>query len=327
MITVHCTARSAALAQHILQVYVRSFKEHHTRLHRTPGSFEFFATQAAEVKQRLASAEQQLRDAKDEVGVSSIAAEKQLLENRLTALEKDLIGTRTALAAAQAKIERLLQEHPDLELDSADNASSAPAQEIASMRTELFKLEIQERELLAKLSPTHPKVLAIREQVKEAQAIFARQNLLSEQAIAMSLNVKRSELQKQSAETKQELLRLNESELRIKDLSQQVAALEANFKAYEDKSEKARVDGAMATEQLSDVNVVQAATLNPKPASPKKAIILVLGFLAAAFSAFAVTMIAEFIDDTFQLAEQVEAVLELPVILSVPDFRQPAPAS
>lgn len=78
----------------------------------------------------------------------------------------------------------------------------------------------------------------------------------------------------------------------------------------------------MAHERLSDVNLAQASTFNPKPASPKRAVVYVLGVLAAAFAAFGVTMATEFFDDSFQVPEQVEGYLGLSVVLSIPNSRQ-----
>lgn len=152
------------------------------------GAYEFFAAQSNEVKRQLEQVESEFRDAKNQVGVSSISGEKQLLSERLTALQRELIDTRTAFAAANAKVKALQQQHPEIDLDGLNETTSTPPQEIASMRTELFKLEIEERELVAKFSAAHPRVIAIRNQVKQARDLYERQTLIGERAAALSLS-------------------------------------------------------------------------------------------------------------------------------------------
>ncbi|MBC8350505.1 MAG: GumC family protein [Planctomycetes bacterium] len=321
VINVSCNARSPQLAQLILQSYVQAFKAHHTRLHRTTGSHEFFEAQTAELEKRLAVAESELRDAKNELGVGSIEGEKKLIEGRLTALQSDLIDNRTALASSNAKISSLVERHPDLATSSVEETTDSTTQELSSMRSELFKLEIQERELLTKLAPNHPKVKSFKDQVVQARRLFERQQLIGEKAMVRSLEVEMSELNRQCKDAKQTLLTLNESAIRINKLTQEAVRLRHSFVEYQSKSEQARIDGAMDKKHISDVNIAQAATFNPKHISPKKSILLGLGFIAAMCSAIGIVMLSEYFDDSFQSPEQIESMLEVPVVLSVPNAK------
>ena len=320
VITISSEAGSPELAQQILVAYLRAFKTHHLRLNRTSGSYEFFVEQSTRLKSQLEQAEQDLRDEKNQIGVSSIDGEKRMIENQVTSLERVLQSTRAALAAAEVKVRAVRATYPDVQPGAdlrAGSDSSAAA--IAGMQAELYKLQIRERELTAQYSQKHPRVAAIQEQVRQARHLFAIQRVTSEQARRVSLEAEIGELQAQYTQAKRHLLQLNEDQIRVNSLEQEVEQLAANYRKYRDHLEQARIDGALETDRISNVNIAQAPTHNAKPVGPQRALILTLGVIIASCFGLGITFVSEYFDDSFQTPGEIEQLLGLPVVLCVPN--------
>jgi capsular polysaccharide biosynthesis protein len=82
--------------------------------------------------------------------------------------------------------------------------------------------------------------------------------------------------------------------------------------------EQARIDQALAADQISSVNVLQPATYLAQPVAPKKRLVVALGALIGAVGALAVAVAAEYSNRTIQTEADVERHLALPVFLSLP---------
>jgi uncharacterized protein involved in exopolysaccharide biosynthesis len=322
VITLSCRARTPDLAQAILTAYIDAFTLHHLKLHRTTGSYEFFAAQTKQLEVQLQTAAAELRDAKNKIGVSSIESELKMLEQHLGTLEENTSAARTSLADSRAKVAKLAEKYPDLDAAALIDAgiSTSPAA-VSEMRTELYRLKITEGELLGKYSPIHPAVIAFHDRIDKAQRMLDRQEFVSEVSNAESLDVKIADLQQQYDATKAALLRLNEDSIQIKSLEQRVNLLGANLQKYEESREQARIDEDLETNRISNVSIAQAPTFSPRNAAPKKAMFIVLGAFLAGFGALLVTLASEYFDDTFRRPEQIEEALRLPVLLSIPRSR------
>jgi tyrosine-protein kinase Etk/Wzc len=87
----------------------------------------------------------------------------------------------------------------------------------------------------------------------------------------------------------------------------------------------------MGREQLTNVKIAQAATLDHKPAWPNKLLFLAIGLVLATGGSLGAALAAESLDQTLRTTSQVEALLGLPVLLSFTNQkrrrRRPASAS
>ena len=66
------------------------------------------------------------------------------------------------------------------------------------------------------------------------------------------------------------------------------------------------------------MNVLQPATFTAKPASPRVGLTLALGFVLAVLAAVMAAVVAEYFDRSTKNPEQIEELLGVPVLLSVP---------
>jgi uncharacterized protein involved in exopolysaccharide biosynthesis len=318
---------------------LETYMAEHVRINRTAGSREFFVEQAKLMSEKWDDAAARLRDAKNELGVADIKTQRTLLEAELSRLGEQLAQETALLAAADARVaelERIGQQLPERVVATQEQGHSSEA--FDSMREKLYELELREHELLSKYTDEHPQVIAIRGQVEEARTILdsqderrtrsvmainparekVQQDLRSEQASAKALAVKVAKLREQQTQVQARVTRLNASEVQLAKIQQEVALAEKNYLAHAERLEQTRIDAALEAERISNVNIIQPASFEPKPASPKRSMVAAMGLAIAMLGSLVIVIVGEQSDRSLRSADDVELHLDLPVLATLP---------
>jgi polysaccharide biosynthesis protein PslE len=319
VVTVQCKAGSPHLAQRILQVLLETFREQHVEVNSTE-SYTFFQKQADALREELASASAELSQTKSSLGLSTISGQRELLETQLKSLNKDISDTGAALSSAEAKIAALRQHLPEGSAEQLNSGTSLTETALNEMRDTLYQLQIRERESLSKYQPDHPTLIAIQQQVRDVEGILSRQEFVIETANIAGMRARLSSLEARLAETQQKLELLNEHEVSISQLERRVELLRASYQTYSEKMEQARVAQALDAQYMTNLKLVQPASFIGKAVSPKITIVMLLGVVVAILGGVSVALVCEFFDHSFQTPEQVEATLNVPVLLSIPQL-------
>jgi uncharacterized protein involved in exopolysaccharide biosynthesis len=325
VITVACLARSPEFAQQKLRLFVATYAEQHLRVNRTTGSYEFFEEQAEKLKGELEAATAKLRDAKNHVGLVSVDSQRSVIEKEIVKLEDNLADSRAMLASSQAKmagLRRKLSGPPTTE--ELQSITGSTSDSIDKMREALFKVQVEEQQLLSRFTPDHPAAVSKRQEVGAAEQLLARQEMIVEQSRVLHHKSQLESSEQQYQIAQQRLRQLNQDEVQIVELQRHVDRLEASYKSYLENREQARIDQALESGRISNVNVAQSPSFVAKPASPKPALTLVLGFIAALSGAIGLALLSEFLDSSLKTPSDVEQALELPVLLTIPETRERA---
>ncbi|MEX2286199.1 MAG: hypothetical protein WD648_03855 [Planctomycetaceae bacterium] len=313
VVHIACKARTPELAQEIVSTFINVFHEEHLRVNRTAGSHEFFADQSQKLQGELTVARTQLATAKSKVGLVSVEGQRKLLQDQMGVAHDSIAKTSAELAGSEAKIAALKAAIANVpERLTTQEVSGFFDDAAERTRQQLYQHEIHQSELLSKFGANHPQVLTVRDQIAEARRILAEQSeskqatqatnptyqalhlqLLTEESTAESLKAKLHSLNGQHAQLNLEIAELNNHEGHIAELTNRVALLESDFKAYNQGLEQARIDQALEAHQISNVNIVQPATLVMKPAGAGRAMIAAIGFLVALLNGLGIALISE----------------------------------
>lgn len=316
VISVTCRANSPERAQLFVGAILTAFENRHLQANRTKGSYEFFVQQSRVLESRLADTSKQLSDAKNGLGVVTVELHRKTLQEQVTAIETVTVTAESELHASEAKVAALKTELARIPERLQTLEVRQPNLSADTTRQKLQELKIREEDLLARFTPLHPQVAATQRQIIEAEKLLSAQeayrfettngtnpsyqqlqvSLASEEANAASLRAKVESLHRQFGELQAQLRKLNSSEAMITKLEKDVELLQTNRQAYAEKLEQTRIDQALETERISNVNVVQPPTFMPRPVSPKKWVILALGMFLAALGAACVPLLAEVIE-------------------------------
>jgi uncharacterized protein involved in exopolysaccharide biosynthesis len=330
---------SPEVAEAVVTRLIDCYVERHAYLHRTRGAHKFFADQAARMRAQLAQTEEALRDAKKETGLFSPEAQRLALVNRVAQLQDDLLKTEALLAAGEAQAKALRSRLTAMEPTQVTAVTKGLPNEVgSSMRTQLFSLQLREKELLGRLLENHPEVLRVRQQIANAREALAREEkdretvttgpsktyedaqaaLLRQETEIVSLRARADEVRRQRDREREALQALNRNEVTVARLQRDVELQTTAYRKYAENLEQAEIDQSLEADRISNINVVQPATYDDDPVRPRPVLYLVLALVVALLAAFGVAVLAENLDRSLKTAEEVEAVLGLPVLASVP---------
>lgn len=338
IILVGCKAPQPEIAQRIVAKLVAVYQEEHVRVHRSPGTYEFFEQQAEQSLSTWHQAAGELRELKDRLGIVTTDGRRKNLEtqiaeidSRLLANQADLKTSRGKIAALEGLIAKLPATIVTQEVQSANAAFDG-------MRQTLYALEAQEVDLSSRMQDGHPKLKALREQVRELRAILADQpekkvqatealnpsrqgleaSLLAEKSQADSLLAREQSLLASKDQLRGELTALNGQAASIDELQQRVALAEANHREYSVRLEQARINRTLDDERISSLSLVQPASYSTAPSGPRRILVLAMGLFCAGMTAIGVIFVSAWLNPVVATPKQLACLLNVPLAGMVP---------
>ncbi len=258
-------------------------------------------------------------------------------------MEDDLLQADTAMAASEAKIEKMRQRLSDLpETRVVAKTTGVGNDGTDRMRERLYALQLTAEEASSRYSESHPRMQQLRQQIVEAERILQRQEptrtqtttgtnrsfedvhaaLLEEEPRLASLQARAGVLRRQTADLREQLKTFGADELRIAQLQREVELCQANYRKYSTNVEGARIDQAMERERMSNLSVVQPASYEPRAIRPQKALCLAMGLLLGIIGGVAAAVVADGRDRSLRTPEDIETKLDMPALGTVPQVRR-----
>ncbi|MCU0710615.1 MAG: hypothetical protein MUC43_01055 [Pirellula sp.] len=335
-------AKSPQLAQMILATLVESYKEEHMRIHRTDGSQKFFSEQQAVLSKELDEINERLRLEKNRMGLASISGQRDLLEVRNKDVSLSFAETERARASVNARIEKLTEDltHVPERINSTEVVKPNSATDMQAQQ--LYTLQLQATEYETKYQSDHPKLIAIRKQVKEAEENYLKKESKSQEVTDdinpihrdLTLDLLKSESERAGIEAKlndlalqresvlEQLKQLNQFEILITDLERERNVREAKYVSYTNSLEEARLNKELEVSRISSVVTAQEATLQERPVTPSKVMVVLFGagllFAGTLFLAFVFVKL----DDRLMTPESVRRNTGLEVLCTLPKLKQ-----
>ena len=340
VITVKARARTPELAQQIASTLVNAYLSKHARIHRTAGSEQFFTEQTERVGLELATTMNRLRDAKNSSAWVTGEGRLALMESQKADIEREQLRTARLLAEAESSFQalnKIMNELDEIVLVEREDRPNAASD---AMRQQLYELELLEQEYDTKYRPGHPLLKAVSVQLEEARQTHSdvgefrgeetyavnptRQQIEleyhQEQARVASLQALDASLNVQLAALEERLRTVNTQVLEIETLEREAGILTTAYEEYAANLEQARIDEALEQQQITNVNIAQPATISHQPESPQPVILLALGMLIATGGSAALVFGSERLNQRLRSAEEIEADLSLPVIMTLPRY-------
>jgi polysaccharide biosynthesis protein PslE len=291
-------------AQQIAAAIVEIYLDEHLRVSRPNGSLAFLSEQAAQMRAEYDQALKELRDAKNRGGMASIEGRRKALEDQISAVESQLHNTEAEHAAASARLKSKRNSIENLPKPLLKQmVGGMPNDGLAQMRDRLFQLQVQQEELRSKFSDSHPNVVSVNKQVVELTDILNREDPEREQIIKTlcaeeeardaALTAQDKSLRGQLADLQKSLAALNEDEIAVTQTALKVRQLETKYMTYAANSEDARIDEALRDDKISNLSVIQAATLSPLAVFPQKASTLLIAGFAGMVGGILLALISE----------------------------------
>lgn len=353
VISVYVTAQSPELAQRIIDKIMLYTRELHVRVHQRAGTAEFYKLEFDNQKDKVKKAEIALKNYRNgmrnvEVGGTSveqsigkpflsIGGARNTMQLILDKIENELLDVELNHRQAKEQLANLIDE-----IENTGKFIQVPTKGVErlsteSAREEIFRLKSERAELISKYK-SHPRIDIINNRLARIEDDF--KNLpedrtemmsasnpayedLSVQKSLVAANVKALEARLLLAETKYDktiadLQKLNQTEIVAEELKRNLAIEQRYLDTFIEKYGDLSVINRLDEQMVSDITIQQAATLLLKHASPKGSILLPLGLVLATVLSILAALIADRSGASAQNEDDVEEILDLPVLITLP---------
>ncbi|MEL6458276.1 MAG: polysaccharide biosynthesis tyrosine autokinase [Cyanobacteria bacterium J06621_15] len=293
---------------------------------------------------RLTEAETAEKRYRGESGIVSFEEQSKSLVESLASVEEQQRNLLIQLQEARSQ-EASLQEITQTRNPTNAYAAvrSGQNEELKKLRAKLADLEQQLTEIRSRFTESHPALISLIQQRDATKRLYEQElaevssgnetvitdnNIAGEQLsqnLASQLIANR--IQKSAIENKlkvvqNELANLQKRLAELPVKQQKLATIirkrkeaESSLKFLQNKLEEARIAEA---QKISNIRIVEAATVPTSPASPKPAVVLVLATVFGSILATGVVLMLEVMDNTLKNAPEIEELLEVPLLGVLP---------
>lgn len=313
--------KAATIANAVAEVYLNEQLESKKRL--TGFATDALEHKLTEMRQKVMNTEREVERFKAKHRIFD--SEGQILsEKQLARLMEQTVIARNETAKARSKFEQAQRMKRD-GIDRNTISEVLDSHTVRLMREKLAEASRKRAELATKYGPRHPEMLKIQAEVRDARREVDQE---------IERLVDRLENEYNEARTREEELRANlrdrkdgESDTKRRSVELKELQRDANTSRQIFEALLARYKQTAETQdlQLPDARIVETADIPLKPSSPKRRTIVLIGFAAALGLGLAFVIIQEFAIPGIGRPEDVETLLELPHLSSLPILEKNAP--
>ncbi len=280
IIFVSYTAVSPELARQVVARLIDIYLESRIDVHKVQGAHLFFTQQTEQLLSDLKASEEAIKGIKSSVGITSLEDSRHALQTSIEAVRAQRLQDEAALAAANSRVETLRSM-----LSQQDSDASVAKSGALLDRTEHQALQ---------------------------------STLRNEEITQAALRAGLRELDGQLVRLRRELDAINELESPIRRLEREQGMLEEKYRKYSENREQARINEELEIRKISNVSVVQQATLPPKANPSGKMLKLLAALFLGAAGGIAMTFGADCLDPALHSAADVSDRLGLKTLLELP---------
>lgn len=315
MLTVGFESTDPQLAAQVSTTLVNNYIDYNFRLKydATRQASGWMEQQLDELKAKVERSQQALVDYEREHAMADMSARdrQNVEEQMLSDLSKDL-------AAAQG--DRIQKEslYNQVRADRQKIASLAHNELLQRLEEKSSELKGQYLEALGQYGPKFPKAVRLREQVQENQTQIEQER---SRVIERIRNDHVTALNRENlagravARQKEQLANLNQLLVQHNILQRE---FEANQQLYQNLMQRLKDATVSAGLRSTNIHLVDAALPPDTPVRPRIALNLAVGLLAGGILGIVFAFIQEGLDHSIKSAEELETVLALPALGSIP---------
>ena len=298
------------VAAQVVNALIEHFKDKHIDVYSDPKS-SFLEEQTGSFNDRLKQAEEKLQNFKQTNQVYSLDEQRNSLWQQRVSFDTNLRDTLTQIRQIEEKM--TIVRSPQWQAEGTQES-----------RTRLTALQIKERELLEKYTENSRMVQTVR---NEMQAIRDTDKKFVEEArrIELSklqgelavLHAKAEGLRRQVNQISGDVKTLDSREKEFTNLKREMGNQEAQYKTYLNKLEEARILDDLNKRKMTNVSVLQMASVPITPVKNKKEQYMLASIILALGAALGLAFVREKIPQRMTTPLAAEKHLRLPIIAAI----------
>ncbi|NOQ96057.1 MAG: polysaccharide biosynthesis tyrosine autokinase [Desulfobacterales bacterium] len=307
---------AATVANSVARAYIEMNLE--MKFGATKQAVVWLNRQIAGQKVKLEKSEQALQQYRVEVGLTSLGDKQQdIAYQRLSHLNSDLVRAeshRISVEERYRNVQRLMKK--GVSLDTVPEV--ARNSQVQGLKIQEIKLISEISEMAQNFGEKHPKMIRARAELASLRKNIEKtaENLvgsLKNEYIVALRQEKR--LREALAEQTKEMQTLSEKSIRYRVLDRDVSTNEQVYKVLLERFKEVTLAEDI---KVTNVRVVDEASIPLGPVRPKKAINLRLALMVGLFGGVGLAFLQEYMDEALKNPEDVEHRLGVPTLATIP---------
>lgn len=346
IISVSYRNRDPQLAIQVLQELVKRYFDKHLEIHRSLGTFNFLTREADQLRAQLNQTEEELKQLKAKAGITSLAEDTATLATELGKVQEERDVAEAELAAQKARVKEIEKLLAGVDAQQPENVgplpSSAAVGDYQALVAQVAKLRETQTELLSRYTSQNRIVKVKQAQIDDLErqrrnmekkypgllsavsvqgsAQGSRPDIVSERSRLIALEAQTEIIGSRLNSLQERAKMLSEMGPKIAQLERKKEVEETNYKYYGASLEKARIDETLDPSRMPNISIAQAPSPPDKAKRDLQKIVFGLagGGLAAGLAC--ALLIELVLDRTIKRPLELENRLQIPLLLSIPNF-------
>jgi len=288
----------------------------------TRDAAKWLSEQSVNLKKQLEESEISLFNFKkeNEVLASAFEQKQAMLAQTIAEISTKLTEKQIYQKSLAARIEELsaLEFADTEEFFAIDLFRNNPL--VQNMKLQYLQTKTKLREKSVLYDEKHPEIKALRSEEESIRAALLNElkGILEGYRIeGKALDNEIRKLQAMLRESQQESLKLNKLEIEYNKLKREV---ETNKKMYDIVLERTKEADLHTLIRANNVRIIDRALVSKTPVSPRKNLVLLIGFITAFLAGIGMVLAAEFFDSRIRDIEELERIVGKTVLGIFPRF-------
>jgi polysaccharide biosynthesis transport protein len=314
VVEIHFRNSDPSLAANVANSVITEYTKHNfmARVDGTAQVSQWLSKQLEEIQQSTTIAQQKLATFQKDNNLLGAGESDNIVTDRLKRLNEELTQAEADRIVKEGRYRLARAGNPEL-IDSTLSSST-----LQVLRTQQAELQAQYSQLSGKFGSRYPKLHELQLQLTEldSEIKMERENIGQRIANEYSTAAKtESVIRSDFDQQKQQAYKLDEHVGQYAILKHEV---ESGQRLYDTLRLKLKAAGIALGLTSSYVNVIDHAQIPDTPVEPKKTLYLALGLGGGLFGGLLLGLIRDSIDDTVATSEELESIIAIPELGSVP---------
>ncbi|KWU52834.1 exopolysaccharide transport family protein [Pseudomonas palleroniana] len=336
------------IAQKVVETWVNAYLEERARILGRKSLYTFYETEGTKVAGTIQSLKDQLQARLKQIDSISVDARLKNLTSQIDRVTDAKVGAQNQLSGISSFLINASEQikNQPAEVVTAREVSLNPTQ--LDLKRQLNAMQVERARLLRTYLPGTPQVSQIEQNIRDLEALSAQEATRLERSQntapnSLVINVKQQVIDAQLQQRKlmgqidsydktlaalrTERDRVMTEEPELNRLTQQLRTAEKSYALYSENLEQARIDHELDTSQISNIALIEHATLNPARVFPKSLLILLFAIPAGIAVGLLTIYVLYLLDQRIHDGARLQEVFHVPLWSSIPGVNDATPAA
>ncbi len=329
------------VAQAIVKSWIDIYLEERAQALGRKSLYTFFEQQSASSAIQIKSYKEQILTHLNALGAASITDRLEDLSERINILRGEIFNSSRLIASSDSALALTRQQLKGLpaEVVTVRQIALNPAEQ--DLRRLLNQKRLERGDMLRTYTETAPPLKAIDESIHALErqikaegatvqssedrapntlSIHLQRVLLDESSNNAALHAQLTAQQKQLIKLEIQRREALTIEPELARLQREMNAAELNYTLYTDRMEKSRIDRELDKSQISNIALIEQATLNPARIFPKTMLMLLLALPFSIVVGLLVIYLCYLLDQRIHDGGLIESKFGLPLWTTLPEL-------